>query len=400
MRVLILLFLFCVSGVRAHAQCLTSVDDIQLSDESVISLITVSTGNEIQTYWGHTALRIQDYANGVDYLYNYGAFQFDETFLPKFIYGKLDYVLCVSHMREEVRKYRAQGRSLIEQKLLLTLEERQQIFDFVEVNALPENRTYRYDFLFDNCSTRVLDLMEDILGERLVYKTQAPQQTWRHLLQAYVEDYPLLGFGIDLGLGLPVDRVPTARELMGLPIPMMEGYDEAVVVDEGFERPFVTQKDTLLWIETSTDPDEAQNQSYLLFGVVWGLFLLGLWITLTKASAAGRLGIWFDRILFGAVGLAGILAAFLWFIALHNVTNYNLNILWAWPTHAVIIWLLGKRYKVVEVYMRLCAVVMAALLIGWIFSPQPFHLALLPLFLVLLVRSASRGWRLPRTQMT
>ena len=396
MRVLILLFLFCAFGARAEAQCLTRVDDIQLSEQSVISLITVSTGKDIASHWGHTALRIQDYANGIDYLYNYGAFRFDKTFVPKFIYGKLDYILCVSHMREEVKKYQAQGRSLIEQKLLLSLEERQQVFDFVEFNALPENRTYRYDFLFDNCSTRVLDLMEDVLGERLVYQSPLPQQTWRHILQSYVDAYPLLGFGIDLGLGLPVDQVPTARELMGLPIPMMQAYDEALVYIDGIDRPFVTQKDTLLRIDTSSDPVKARNQSFLLYGVLWSVFLLSLWITFSKTPKISRLGLWLDRVVFGLVGLAGMLAAFLWFIALHNVTNYNLNLLWAWPTHVFIVWTIGRQLKIVTSYMKLCAIVMVVLVAGWIFSPQPFHTALLPVVLTILVRSASRGWSKPR----
>ena len=166
-RVLLIISISCTLMGRAQGQCLSHIGTT-LSDQAVISLITVSPGNQIHAFWGHTALRINDPANGLDLMYNYGLFVFDAYFVPKFVYGKLDYILCSTHMRQEIDRYKnRERRALFEQVLQLNQEEKQAVFDFVENNALLENRTYRYDFLFDNCSTRILDLIEDVLGKSL-----------------------------------------------------------------------------------------------------------------------------------------------------------------------------------------------------------------------------------------
>lgn len=391
-RVLILIFVSCTLMGRAQAQRCLSHIGVTLSDQAVLSLITVSAGGQIHAYWGHTALRINDPVNGLDLMYNYGLFQFDAYFVPKFVYGKLDYILCATHMREEIDRYRyRERRALFEQKLQLTQDEKQIIFDFVENNALPQNRTYRYDFLFDNCSTRILDLIEDVLDNKLEYHTAPPEETYREILQEYVSGFPFLSLGIDLGLGLPVDRVPTAHELMGLPIYMMEAYDEATVEVAGEQVPLVTAKDTLVWVDESEAV--GQGASYnLLYAMVWGLFLIGLWVTNTKRSYAGRLRVWFDRLVFGGAGVAGLLAVFLWFISLHNVTDVNLNVLWAWPTHVIVIWILSRKRNAVKGYMRVCAIVLVVVILGWYFWPQALNVGLLPIVLTLLVRSAWWGW--------
>lgn len=377
---------------HAHAQCFTGHGDTQLSDQSVVSLITVTPGNQIHTFWGHTALRIQDPVNGIDFMYNYGAFQFDAYFVPKFVYGELDYMLCVSHMRQEKRKYELQKRSLIEQKLRLTQIERQEIFNFVENNALPENRTYRYDFLFDNCSTRLRDLLEDVLGNRLTYHTEAPDSTYRQILQPAVHAYPFLSLGIDVALGLPVEQKPSARELMGLPLYMMKSYDGAKVEVDGDSLPLVFEKSTILSVDVPEGESERGHARILFYSLIWGLFLLSLWVSYAKASYCIQLRSWFDRFLFGLVGLSGILAVFLWFIALHNVTNNNLNLLWAWPTHFGIIWMLSHQKEIVKVYMRICAITLMIFLCGWSFWPQELNVNQVPIILALLVRSAWWGW--------
>ena len=392
LRVLILFCLISLWAGRVDAQCLIDQDDIQLSDQSVISLITVNPGSQIQTFWGHTALRIKDPVNNLDLLYNYGAFQFDATFVPKFIYGKLDYVLCVSPMRHEVQKYRLyQKRSLIEQKLRLSLEEKQVIFDFVENNALPENRTYRYDFLFDNCSTRIRDLLEDVLGDRLTYHYEAPDSTYRQILQPYVRNLPFLSLGIDVGLGMPVDRKPTARELMGLPIYMMEAYDKATVEIDGMPMPLVMEKGMLLEIDL---PESIGNKNarFLFYGLLGGLMIVGFWVTFSKAPAIGRLRLWFDRLVFGFTGFVGLLAVFLWFIALHNVTNFNLNLLWAWPTHVGLLWMMIRRKKAVAGYMRVYTILAGIVVVGWEFWPQELNEFLIPFVLTMMLRSAWWGW--------
>ena len=390
-RVLLILLTSCTLLGRAQAQCLSHIGTT-LSDQAVISLITVNPGNQIHAFWGHTALRINDPANGLDVMYNYGLFVFDSYFVPKFVYGKLDYILCATHMRQEIDRYKnRERRALFEQELQLNQLEKQAVFDFVENNALPENRTYRYDFLFDNCSTRILDLVEDVLGEKLTYHSPPPERTYREILQSYVSNFPFLSLGIDLGLALPVDRVPTAHELMGLPIHMMEAYDLATVDVDGSQRPLVMAKDTLLWVDEAEAVGEGSSP-LILYILVWGLFIIGLWVTNTKVSYANRLRVWFDRIVFGVAGIAGLLAVFLWFIAIHNVTNINFNLLWAWPTHIIVIWMLSRKGNKVKGYMRVCAIALVVVVLGWYFWPQSLNVGLIPVVLTLLFRSAWWGW--------
>ena len=358
-------------AATAQAQCPPSKGEpLQLSDRSTISLITVNPGNQIHAFWGHTALRVRDPMLGIDLMYNYGAFRFDKYFVPKFVYGELDYILCISEMRIEFIKYRDyEKRSLYEQKLALSHEERQEVFDFLEMNAREENREYRYDFLFDNCSTRIRDLIENVLGDKLYYAEKPPiEKTFRQILQPYVSHFPFLSLGIDLGLALPVDRKPEARELMGLPIYMMEAYDEASVIIDGESVPLVSSKDTLLWVEeTATSGSDGGGGSRLLYGLVWGMLIVGLLVTNSKATLAKRLRIWFDRLLFGISGLAGLLAIFLWFISLHHVTDYNWNLIWAWPTHIIVIFVLSRTKNRVVTYMRICTIVLVIALLGWYF---------------------------------
>ena len=203
--------------------------------------------------------------------------------------------------------------------------------------------------------------------------------------------FPFLSLGIDLGLGLPVDREPTAHELMGLPIYMMEAYDEATVEVDGQQMPLVAVKDTLLWVDESEAVGKGVSYN-VLYVMVWGLFIIGIWVTNTKRSYGGRLRVWFDRLVFGIAGMAGLLAVFLWFISLHNVTDVNLNILWAWPTHFIVIWMLSRKRNAVKGYMRACAISLVIVILGWYFWPQALNVGLIPIVLTLLLRSAWWGW--------
>ena len=380
---------------QVHAQqCLKGSDNpLTLSDQAVISMITVYPGNQIHAYWGHSALRISDPYYGFDIMYNYGAFVFDDAFLPKFVYGKLDYILCDSRMQREIERYKNwEKRTLVEQVLALNKEERQAVFEFVNRNALPQNRTYRYDFLFDNCSTRIRDVIEDVLGRTLTYRMEDPDESFRQILGEYVEHEPFLNLGIDLGLALPVDKVPTARELMGLPMPFMEAYDTAVITRDGEEVPLVSRKDTLLWVGPASVEAEAEGAATVLYVLVWGIFALGLVVTNARGAWMARIRIWFDRVFYSLLGLIGLLGVFLWFIALHEVTNVNWNLIWAWPTHILIVPLLHRKKNRVRTYMRVCSVVVFVALLGWYYWPQEMNIALIPILLTSLVRSSWWGW--------
>ncbi|HET6567484.1 MAG TPA: DUF4105 domain-containing protein, partial [Rhodothermales bacterium] len=313
-----------------------------LSDQAQLSLITVLPGDELYSLFGHSAFRVYDPATGVDELFNYGTFDFSNpvTFALKFAYGKMDYMLSTTSYPREAYLYATyEKRPIIEQVLNLSPDQVRVVYQFLQTNALPENRTYRYDFLFDNCSTRLRDVLTTTLdGDVRFAPVPDPNESFRHLLDPYVADRPFLDLGFDLLLGMPTDRVATPREATFLPDYLMASFAHAKVTVDGTIQPLVARTDTVFWT-----PSRGRKQAALPYPAIlfWLVFAGGAVLTYLEVRRGGPSGRVFDGVLFGIVGLVGLLIAFMWFVTEHTVTAWNLNLLWAWPTHlvaAVYIW--------------------------------------------------------------
>lgn len=363
---------------------------VQLSEESHISMITILPGEPVYTFAGHSALRIQDPVHDIDRLYNYGTFNFnDPLFIPKFTYGYLRYHLSVTPYGPTVRAYKRQGRPVIEQQLQLSQAQRTAIYHFLQHNARPENRYYQYDFFFDNCSTRIRDVLEETLGDDVDFSgAPSPNQTFRELLDPYVASRPALDLGFDLGLGLPADREATAREAMFLPEHLMTGFDHATISVNGTRRPLVTRTDTVQWVSNYSAISPTFDWPFAL-SIAFLLLVLGwtAWQTYAPQRPEG-LG---DALLLAAVGLAGVVICYLWFVSTYAVTDSNLNILWAWPTHLGAAYLLMRRPSIrgLPVYLAGTTAVLLVVLLGWNLWPQNFHRAIFPFLLGVSVRT---GW--------
>ena len=381
LRSLALLFLFVPS---AHAQLPA------LSPEAEVSLLTMLPGDEVYSIFGHTAFRVTDPALGLDRTYNYGTFDFDQPFfIARFARGLLDYQLSVSTWDRTLAQYRFLERPIIEQRLALPLDAKQDLFRFLETNYLPENRAYRYDFFFDNCSTRPRDALERALGQRLDFDGYEPRgETFRDLIQPYLEGQPLTDFGIDLGLGAPTDRAATDREAMFLPLELMRAFDEASYRD----RPLVASRDTVFWAPGAGMPEDDFDWPVL---ATWLLFAFGAALTFAARvrDRWGRALRRFDVALFGIVGLAGTIIAWLWLGTEHSVTGPNWNLLWAWPTHLVAAIVLARRNRSgwLWVYWALATVVTLAAVLLWPVLPQALHAAVLPLALLLVLRAGAHA---------
>jgi hypothetical protein len=365
-----------------------------LSDSAAVSLLTMLPGEEVYSLFGHSAFRFHDPARGLDRLYNFGTFDFEQPFfVARFARGQLDYLLDTAPYDAEVYRYRLLGRPVIEQHLDLPPEAVKTLYAMLEENALPENRAYRYDFFYDNCSTRLLAALDSALvtsdQPRLALNAPYAPQPFRGLLQPYLEGAPLLDLGIDLGLGLPTDRPATAREATFLPVELMRQVEGATVAG----RPLVARTDTLFWVPGYETEREASDWPLALTVT---LFLLGAgatgWGLLKKRTAnrRGRLG---DAVLFAAAGLAGVILAFLWFGTEHTVTGPNLNLLWAWPTHLAVAWMLRRRDlpRGLRIYLAAAAVVAGLTALLWPWLPQVLPLPALFLTLLLALRAAVRA---------
>ncbi len=381
---LALLFLLSLSPCSAQGQ------SPQLSEQSQISLITILPGDPVHTFAGHSAFRIQDPERDLDRLYNYGTFDFgDPLFIPKFTYGYLRYFLSVSPYRPTLRVYKQQGRPVIEQRLNLTRSQRTALYQFLRENAQPENRYYQYDFFFDNCSTRLRDALKETLGPNVDFsEAPSPNKSFRRLLDPYVASRPFLDLGFDLGLGLPADRTATAWETMFLPEHLKRAFAHATVSTRETTRPLVAETDTVQGVSNYSalspafDWPVALSSLFLLLVLGWTS-----WQATTRRLPTGR----GDAILFACVGVAGLVICYLWFISTYDVTDLNLNLGWAWPTHLLAAALLLRRptSSGLQTYLGVTAAATALFALGWPIWPQNFHLAVLPFSLGVGVRA---GW--------
>lgn len=370
--------------------------DLQtLSDEAQVSLLTVLPGDQVYSMYGHSAIRVVDPVLDIDWSYNYGTFDFGNplTFVPRFVRGRLDYFLSVASYPRALTFYRTvERRPVIEQVLALNAAQRQAVFDFLQINARPENRTYRYDFLFDNCATRIRDVLETTLGEAVRFDAvPAPSQTFRELLDHYATDRSFLDFGIDLLLGTPVDRLVTPRESMFLPDYLQLAFDHTTLTAGDQTGPLVARTDTVFWAEPQPSTARALPWPSVL---LWGLFGAGLWATVRTWRQPPSQRRWPDMLLFSLVGLAGMLMLYLWVGTEHTVTRPNWNLLWAWPTHLVAVFGLGRprARAVTRLYFGAAALVTGAFLVGSFVLPQAIPAASIPLLLLLLVRYLRWAW--------
>ena len=306
------------------------------ADTIAVSLLTMLPGHEVYSLFGHSALRLRSDARGLDRTYNFGTFAFEQPFfMVRFARGQLDYFLDTAPFTDELAQYQFLGRPIIEQHLALSPAAAETLLENLETNALPENRNYRYDFFFDNCSTRLLGTIERAAREAgqgaLVLAPAATHPTFRQLLAPYTQGTPTLAMGMDLGIGTPSDRVATDREQTFLPVGLADALDRATVGGQVL----VTARDTLFWVPgAGVVPDRTEPfvpAAALLLLLAWGAAAL-------RPTRVGGLGRAADVILFGVAGLAGVVVAFLWFGTDHTVTGPNLNLLWAFPGHLGLAW--------------------------------------------------------------
>ncbi|TNE57413.1 MAG: DUF4105 domain-containing protein [Bacteroidetes bacterium] len=361
---------------------------IVLTDSARISLMTVAPGDMLYSTFGHSAIRVYDAQNRLDRCYNYGTFQFDQpNFLLKFCRGRLLYFLNIEPYRAFEYGNLLDRRPMQEQFLDLDSTQRQRLFDLLQENALEENKYYKYDFFYDNCATRIRDIVQETFFHQLDFdSTGLPLgTTMRQLLRPYLKEMPWTQFGIDLALGYPADRVAHAEDYMFLP-----DY-----VHDLFATAHTWQRKPLITIERNI-PEQPlpQREAYQpdFFGqplyVTSLIALIGL---LSMANA--RTERIFDVLFWFILGLAGLVIFLLWVATDHSATKYNWNILWALPTNLLFFWQ-NKRTEWVENYFLGVGVIALLTLIFWAFMPQELPTAALPIAGLVAIKALfRRHWK-------
>ncbi|MFN7330945.1 MAG: DUF4105 domain-containing protein, partial [Bacteroidota bacterium] len=272
------------------------------------------------------------------------------------------------------------------QTLLLTHAQKQKLFDYLQWNALPENQTYRYDYYHNNCATKIRDVLAQELGQDLKWDSSffKPQHSFREKTNDYLSPLPWGDLGIDICLGLPIDRKMTAYEYMFLPDYIEAFVEHATIQSNSTTAPLVAEKKIVFEPISSTSSVNFIHP-WIAFGV---LFVIVATITIYDWRRK-KISKWLDVLLFGVTGLIGILLLFLWAFTDHHDAAKNFNLLWAFPLHvAGAVVLLIKTQKSFGIhYFTFAAIVTAALLGCWFIMPQQLNPFILPLAFSLLIRA-------------
>lgn len=312
-------------------------------DSLEISLLTCSPHQEVYSIYGHTAIRVHDKSLGSDFVVNYGVFDFNAPhFLWRFTFATADYEMGILPMPLFMREYILRQSSVTEQVLDLTGHEKAAIYHALQENYRPENVKYRYNFFYDNCTTRARDMIVDHLDGLVTYRDSLPSTTFREYVHSCSEDYPWTTFGIDLLLGVSADCATTRAERQFLPINLHDDFAGAMVSrSDGSERRLVKETHELLKAGptmTGTDMPISPHTALLL------LSALILLVSAMEQFWLKRLFWWFDALLMTIVGVVGIVLCALIF-SKHPTVSTNLQCLLFNPLPLVMLYPVVKRLR-------------------------------------------------------
>jgi hypothetical protein len=307
-----------------------------------VSILTIAPGTDLYALFGHNAIRVQDLITGDDMTYNYGTFDFDTpNFAIKFMRGKLPYALTKAPMQNFLYEYNQTKRGVIEQELVLDSAQTMKIIDLLETNALPENRLYMYDFLFDNCATRVRDIIEASSASPIKYdESNFTPKTYRNQLHEYLENYPWTKFGIDLIVASPADGNTDMRTQMFLPDYLNSHFSTSRIQKDSSNLLLAKPSKEVLFFES----DEQFGSIFTprnFFGLLAVLLLGFYFLPLTKDFVIGAAQTWFV-----VLGIASLLIIFMWFGTDHKTTKDNFNLIWISPVYMFLPFV-GRKLSIV-----------------------------------------------------
>ncbi|MBN2167547.1 MAG: DUF4105 domain-containing protein [Marinilabiliaceae bacterium] len=359
----------------------------QISPNAQISLITCGPGNDLYAKFGHSAIRLNDSINNIDWVFNYGTFDFDTpNFYLKFINGNLNYMLSVSKFDPFIRYYFFNKRTVSEQILDLNFEEKKKLTQLLIENAKPENKFYRYDFFFDNCATKIRDIVfKSIEGEIILHNIKGENSTFRNLFSSYLNNSTWTKFGIDILLGSKTDLQTDTWQEMFLPNYLDYHFKNAIVKRDSSEKPLIKTEKKIISFNNELSKTSFRFSPSIVFGILLICVIL-FSILFTNNTIIIRT---FDIILFLATGLSGLLILYMWFFTSHQIVSMNYNILWANPLNILILWITQKKYFN-SIFSTVIIIISVLLLVVFISIskniPQELPNGYVVIFLLLLYR--------------
>ncbi len=362
--------------------------NIVLSDSAYISLLTCEPDNAIYARFWHSAIRVCDKENKIDYAYNYGIFDFSsEYFIPKFIKGETDYILASYYTTSFLESYKDRKSTVYEQILNLDNRQKQRLFDALEENLMPENATYRYNFIYDNCATRVYDIIcRAVEPPNSKITSIYPQKrvTYRDIITEFVGYDNWQKFGIDILIGSSADIIIDNQRLIAFPKYTKEVIQNSRLITNNSSEKLVARTNIINQFPLKTSSETAIYRPTIVCSI---LLLIVVLISFCARDKRGIL-IVLDTTLFAIYGLAGIVISYLMFFSLHPLVSPNYNILWLNPLMILLAITIHKKKQnrfLINIILAQAILTIFALVV-FATKIQIMHQAFLPMIVILLIR--------------
>lgn len=340
----VLLVLLLPSKINA-ANEIKQTDELSTWCDSIeISLLTCTPHDEIYSLYGHTAIRYQDKIKGLDLAINYGVFSFQKpNFILRFVFGHTDYEMGLLNFDDFCKEYIYYGAKVTQQTLNLSRKEKLCIMNALQKNYEPANRVYRYNFFYNNCTTKARDIIEENINGKIIYENKIDEkETFRNIIHSCNKDHRWARFGNDLLLGVKADMKTTRCDQQFLPANLQRDFSSAVIEQNGKRIPLVTQTSVVV-NATTQNIDSNVNDFPTPTTCACIIFILILASCITERFTKRKLyGV--DTLLMLLCGLAGVIL-FTMLFSLHPTTSTNLQIILLNPIPLLLIFFCIKNRK-------------------------------------------------------
>ena len=344
---------------------------LKADDEIKFSVVTIGPyESELYSAFGHSGIRYVDKKNNIDHFYNYGIFDFNQpNFYLNFLNGKLLYMVAKYDYRTAEKNYINEDRYIKEQVLDLNESEKILLYNILEQNIRPENRTYLYNYVYDNCATKIRDVLDNVYGGSLSFTSEPEKKSFRQLMDLYLEKNKWGDLGIDICLGPEIDYDVSFNEEMFLPDYLFKGIENAV--RDGDKN--IVSKTNIINLQK----EDFQSYSLSPHYIFLIFFIISIYLSFRQVKYGIKYFI-FDSIYLMVSGIIGFLLLYLWFFTDH-LSSYNFNIVWAMPFNIIIsiLILVNPNSSLVKWYMFLYSVLLFSLMILWNWIPQDLNEILL-----------------------
>ena len=351
------------------------------SNNYQFSVITIGPNqNELYSAFGHSGIRFKDDSLGLDYFYNYGIFDFDQpNFYLNFLNGNLLYMVGRFDFNQAKKHYLSENRYVKEQVLNLTASQKNKFLAYLENNLKDENKFYIYNYVYNNCATKIRDIIDVVLDNNIIYKENFSELSIRNLMDLYLGQQEWGDLVIDICLGSEIDKKSNYYSSMFLPDFLYNSLEEATLSDG-----------SKIIYKTYISEPATTNEKYY-FTTPFNFFFLLLIVTLFISFKELKYGLrynYYDFLLYFFTGIIGCLITYLWFFTDHLSAN-NFNIIWAIPLNLFISFFLfnNKFNSIINYYFIYYISSLLILFIFWIFLPQELNGSLVIFLLILLIRS-------------